>query len=1767
MMMIYNNADLSIRRRLHGVGFEIQLKYLLLSLLFSAALLGQTNISITDSTTPPIMQVGVPSSAYALSNLDTVDPYTGAVNVHIPLLTIGGRGDVSFTLALVIQQKWQTLTHLSTNGQQTPYLYPVGLGDVTDVAGWDTHFGVKFSPGAVVSRETTDPTNGTLPCAAGSQYSSYQYFFGQLLTRLTFMDEYGTDHELVDTATDGKPVSPYAQPQCNMNPFTTGTNRGRTFRAMDSSNILFIADQDVIDQVAILKNTWLVPKSMSGWLLFPDGQKYRVDGGAISRIVDRNGNQITFNGSAITDALGRPITVTNDAITFYGFNGAQRQIVINYATLGDAKTLDANQTLQTINELFPQLTGFVNDSNYTATVPISVQLPDGSSYSFKYNSYGELVRLTLPTGGMVTYTYPSLPNVVDIEDAAGNPIGFVNHQIVSRTEYASGTAVTRTTNYSWQFDGSNTVATVVDIDGGGTTVRTVKHHYYGDASIGTDIPTPPITWYSDYWNGKEFLTETIDGNGTSLRQDQHTWTQRPCGTSEPCWFGDPTVIGGTNMPVPHDPRVCQNFTTLSDISPGLIAPTLYAYDQYNNVSDIWEYDYGAGPGPSASCQAPTSGWTRHTQTAYLTSGYDTYNVGTASPDATTAETSPYMLTLPMDKVIKDSGDNPVAEQRFAYDETTASPYSTLTGHDPARDSSSMHGNRTTLSSWLNTGSGSFLPTTRTFDINGNPQTIKDPLGNVTTLDYTDCYGADGTACQNQNTYAHVKTVTRPAVNTIQQVTSLAYDYQTGKVTGITDPNKVLTTYGYNNDPLDRLTDVDQAVNTPASTKTHYAYSNCAASQVNNISLVWTYQDQKNLGDSGSNQGNCTGLQPVTAGLLTAKEYDGLGREEADTTYEDQSIPQTVGIFTGYDWLGRTNTTENPTRFTGSSDSGLEYVTKTTFDALNRVKNVSLADTSQTNTSYSGNTATFTDVAGNTRTTTTDALGRLSAVTDATGTTLYAYDALDNLICVLQGGTSPDLTKCTVMNGQARKFVYDSLRRLTSAMNPETGTVTYAYDNNGNLLTKTDARKVITCFGSLSGTTCTSGYDALNRVTQKSYSDGTKAVNYTYDDPGVPYSIGRLTKVDNYWTIINYTAYDALGRVLSNTEQNAGQTYPFSYTYNLAGSLLTEKYPSGRVVTMTYDGANRVATITGSLGTAAKSYVSGVDNTAVCGVYNSGVCYWPHGAPASYKYGNTGNSIVPVSTYNRRLQAKSLYARTGSVVSSNYLLGLDYCWSTDIPCQDVSTTNNGNLQSATINAGGTTFTESFSYDGVSRLSSATDSSSTCVSNSTCWYQNFNHDQYGNMWVTSFGGLQGSGLTPQGPSWYNANNQLVTNAGYDAAGNQNTFGSVAINYDAEERQIRTADSQLAMNFQYDVEGRRAQKWADGGPITAYIYDILGHLAAEYDAAPATAPPACQTCYLMYDHLGSVRMVADQGGNVVSLHDYTPFGEEIYNGWGGRGSSLYGKSDNVSQRFTGKERDTDRAFEGLPALDHFGARYYGSVLGRFTSADEPLTDQLAEDPQSWNLYAYVRNNPLRNTDPRGKDCFQGASSCANYILGGIKAIANIPVALNNDFNHVINATISPITSYQFPDVPTLQPANVDQQQGMEAANAVMLVAPVAEAGAAAAADSLGTSAIEVTAGGIAPKLGEVGGPGAGKPFPASVKNAARTESNDACVFCGQPTTRTAGPDQSNIDHAIPKSLEGNNTLNNAQNTCRTCNLDKGTRTTQQYQQELRRRKEQPQ
>jgi RHS repeat-associated protein len=119
---------------------------------------------------------------------------------------------------------------------------------------------------------------------------------------------------------------------------------------------------------------------------------------------------------------------------------------------------------------------------------------------------------------------------------------------------------------------------------------------------------------------------------------------------------------------------------------------------------------------------------------------------------------------------------------------------------------------------------------------------------------------------------------------------------------------------------------------------------------------------------------------------------------------------------------------------------------------------------------------------------------------------------------------------------------------------------------------------------------------------------------------------------------------------------------------------------------------------------------------------------------------------------------------------------------------------------------------------------------------------------------------------------------------------------------------------------------------------------------NGVPFTVGPSIY--YYFTDALGSLRVITDANGTICYDADFYPFG----------GERAYTNSCAQNYKFTGKERDSESG------LDNFGARYDSSQYGRFMTPDSGV-DQHPEEPQSWNLYSYVRNNPLSVIDPTGE------------------------------------------------------------------------------------------------------------------------------------------------------------------------------------------------------
>jgi RHS repeat-associated protein len=117
-----------------------------------------------------------------------------------------------------------------------------------------------------------------------------------------------------------------------------------------------------------------------------------------------------------------------------------------------------------------------------------------------------------------------------------------------------------------------------------------------------------------------------------------------------------------------------------------------------------------------------------------------------------------------------------------------------------------------------------------------------------------------------------------------------------------------------------------------------------------------------------------------------------------------------------------------------------------------------------------------------------------------------------------------------------------------------------------------------------------------------------------------------------------------------------------------------------------------------------------------------------------------------------------------------------------------------------------------------------------------------------------------------------------------------------------------------------------------------------------------------YIHNDHLGSTSIVTNSGGSLVESTSYDPWGEVLAGGT----QSKFG--------YTGQEHDSETG------LDYYNFRYYNSDIRRFAQPDDIIQDWY--NPQDLNRYSYVRNNPLRYTDPTGHAVDDEVSPVIPYI-----------------------------------------------------------------------------------------------------------------------------------------------------------------------------------------
>ena len=417
-------------------------------------------------------------------------------------------------------------------------------------------------------------------------------------------------------------------------------------------------------------------------------------------------------------------------------------------------------------------------------------------------------------------------------------------------------------------------------------------------------------------------------------------------------------------------------------------------------------------------------------------------------------------------------------------------------------------------------------------------------------------------------------------------------------------------------------------------------------------------------------------------------------------------------------------------------------------------------------------------------------------------------------------------------------------------------------------------------------------------------------------------------------------------------------------------------------------------------------------------------YYPNGAVEDVYLGNSNSSQTHQhTTLNSRLQVTGRSAQVHSTDGSPTLLTLGFNYPS-------SPSNNGNIssESITTNGGmgssGINVTQSFGYDAFNRILSMSETSGLS--------QSYGYDAYGNRALT--GGYAPSPyLTPTSTSQFTGNRWLgsgSSTAGYDASGNQtqNTNGGNVFTFDAENRMATSNIGNMGVtSYVYDGEGRRIEKTSSTF-TSYYVYDSSGDPVAEYTTE---TQPVYGTLYVTPDHLGSTRLLTNGNGDVVRRYDYLPFGEEIPSGSYSRGNDYGGNQypnaggssfpgDAASHKFTGKERDAESG------LDYFGARYYASNMGRWMSPD-PKAPNLKHlfNPQKWNKYNYVLNNPLSNVDPDGQE--EITITYRTFIApASIHYAGSTYAGDNRGFSTAANASSRSTITVRIETDPSIRPGN---------------------------------------------------------------------------------------------------------------------------------------------
>ena len=974
-------------------------------------------------------------------------------------------------------------------------------------------------------------------------------------------------------------------------------------------------------------------------------------------VEDTNGNGPDGTGRAYSIQIGGQSWLDYPMLTSTTIPGLGTPYSISYESV--PINLNLNFTLTSASFAnscaLPQQ---VSSGAATMSVPENVILPNGQQYSFGYDpTFGFINHITYPTGETVDYTWNYIPQSEPGSYGVQWPVNYLwpgyngtatceyryDWMGISKRVVSIGGVPTLAQDFSYNTNWSGstnqwitktTTVTTRDLTRAGTpSSETIYTYIPGGGQAERNRPPGVIILEA---GPLESTIQYYDTNGALLRTISKSWYAG----------GKPALLAGE----------CEMLDN------GKTSGTFYQYEGNTDLkTDVAEYDYNQNviiavkPNGTSSCQRPSSpAPRRETFTSYQTFG--------TTP---IFSNGPSILDRPF--TVKVYGDGALlSETIYAYDGSSVSPVIEAIGHDEtnyAYGSSAPRGNVTSVTKkCLYGGCSADAITHYTYDETGQVISTIDPNNNpLTYYFYTDAYASGDGSVPVINNANNTNTYLTKIIYPGSHIVSFTYVYNDGKMRSSTDENLQTTTYCYftggcngaSEDPWARLTEIDY----PDGGQTKASFSDAGP---NPNTVIQTKLNPN------TNKTTETVMDESGRVISTEITSDPNGTDEMDTTY---------------DGLGRVSTQSNWYR--SGSPSSTNGTTTYNYDALSRkIVQVDSDGVSTQSWSYLGNTVTYNDENHNQWLRMSDALGRLVGVREPSGTskspsmqTYYQYNGLDDLLLATQCGGS-----CQISNQVTRSFSYDSLSRLSSSTNPETGTIGYTYDPNGNLRIKTDARGVTTSYQ----------YDSLNRLLSKSYSGDTSNTPYScyqYDTSSSPLSnsnlIGRLT---NAWTQSNSVgscpssapttgfltkralSYDPMGRLSSELQytpanQASNALYNPQYTYDLAGNLTSSTdgvtpippsnvvaplcaYPSTTWTTLTftncYDGAGHLQSQNSNWSDAThpQALFTSTSNSSL-------PPYAPFGGLQSATF---GNGLGLARTYDSRLRITS-ETDTGSIITN------------------------------------------------------------------------------------------------------------------------------------------------------------------------------------------------------------------------------------------------------------------------------------------------------------------------------------------------------------------------------------------------------------------------------------------------------------------------------------------------------------------------------------